>query len=324
MATKKTSALSKKPGFKLATDLAGLEAQRRDPANASNRAAISTAIAAARKTASTPQTGGGLETQGGFQQQIDNANTAGNDLFAQIKDSGKFTPQTMGIGSFNPGDFQQTYQQAYDSTLNEFNRNNQTSFDKQNADFQQMAAERGWDPNSEVAKGQFKQIQDAQNNARQGAQNSAVGAGLAAQNQAYGQNLSSYGQNLQAQGQQYGQQFQQYQMPYQNLAAISPYFNAQAQSGMQNDQFAFQGGQNAMDRQNQRWLLQNAPRGGGGGGSGAMSLADQIALQNNNFYNNMALLGAQGGQPTGNQTGNSAISGFAAGVGTGLGQGLLK
>ena len=41
-------------GFKLATDLAGLEAQRRDPANNANRAQLSTAIAAARR-AQTPQ-----------------------------------------------------------------------------------------------------------------------------------------------------------------------------------------------------------------------------------------------------------------------------
>lgn len=41
-------------GFKLAGDLAGLEAQRRDPANNANRAQLSTAIAAARR-AQTPQ-----------------------------------------------------------------------------------------------------------------------------------------------------------------------------------------------------------------------------------------------------------------------------
>jgi len=62
-------------------------------------------------------------------------------------------------------------------------------------------------------------------------------------------------------------------------------------------------------------------RNQGGGGS---NLDNQIALQNNAFYNNMVLAAMQNGQqmPTINPYTTGATSGIAAGTAAGIGAGL--
>jgi hypothetical protein len=273
---------------------------------------------------------------------INQAGGVQSQLLNQAQDRGEFNPQTMGIQQFQPGDFQQQFQGAYDAAMNQFNRSSQPAFEQQNKDYEQMAAERGWDPNSEVAKNRFKQIQDNQNNARLNAQDAAYQTGLGAQNQAYTQASNSYGQNLGAQGQQFGQQQTQFQMPFQNLSALSPYLQAQygQQMGAQQQGYTEQNAATSQDYAKelaalqQRYTMQNAKfavanrqgpsGGGGGGGGGGLTLADQIALQNNAFYNNMVLGGLNQPQSNVPNTGNAALQGFANGVGAGIGAGLAK
>lgn len=210
-------------------------------------------------------------------------------------------------GAFNPGDFNDLQQKGYDTAMDAFNRSMDPQFKQQEADWQQMAAERGWDPTSKAfADAHTMQITDPQNNARQQAMDSAFGQGLNAQQQAW------------------GQAYQQYQMPYQNLQAFSPYYQGQTQFGMQNDQQRFLASQANLDRE-QQWKvaqLAAAHSGGGKGGGGGLTLADQLALQNNQFYNAMAMSALQGGggyQPT---VGNGFAQGIGAGTGAFIGSAL--
>lgn len=300
------------------------------------------------------------------------AGGAQNNQLDQINKQGNFDPQTMGIQKFDyqgpqvqqfqPGDFQQQFQGAYDHALDQFNRSSQPAFDRQNQDFQQMAAERGWDPSSKVYQDSLKQIQDSQNSARLNAQDTAYQTGLGAQNQAYTQQSNTYGQNLGAQGQQFGQygtgysqnlgaqgqQFGQasstYQMPFQSLSALSPYLQAQygSQQAQQQQGYTQQNAAQGQDyakelaalqqryqMQNQQFAVDHRMGGGGGGGggghgSGALTLQDQMALQNNAFYNQMVLNGTAAPQSNVPSTGNSAIQGVANGIGLGVTAGLTR
>lgn len=319
-------ALGTDPKFKLATDLEGLLAQRKDPKNAAYRSQISKAIAAARKgsAAPTPETGGGLNAPN-YDQTYNQAIGATGNLFNQIGAQQPFQPPAQ-VPQFNPGDYQQQFDKAYQTSMNQFNRSMEPTFQKQNQDWQQMAAERGWDITNKDIGNAFKmQVADPQNSARQQAMDSAFNAGLGAQAQAYNQSANTYGQQLAGQGQQFNQNYSAYQMPYQNLGAIAPFFS-------QGSNQAFLGNQAALDRQQQEYMagLQNqyqlqqiraVPRGGGGGGGGGLSLQDQLALQNNAFYNNMVLAAQQGygQQPQGGGAGNGFAQGINAGAGAFLG-----
>lgn len=344
-------ALATDPKFQLATGgVDALRAQRSElnriaakGGSAGQRAQqqlelVRNAILKANKEAAAPTPAPTPTTQEeGYNQVVDNSNQATNEIFNQIDEQGAFNPSALGVPQvqqFNPGDYQQQYQKSYDTVMNQFNRTLQPQFQKQQQDFNQYAAERGWDPNSEVAKELFKQrVADPQSNAVQGAMESAHQGGLAAQGQAYGQASNTFGQNLAGQSQQYNQAYSQYQMPYQNLGAMAPYFGAQASMGLQNNQQGFVAGQNQLDRQQQdqmtrqqfeyqKYLQANAPRGGGGGGGNTFD--QQIALQNNGFYNQMALAAASMGQGNPVNPMNNAVAGFGAGFGTGLGAGLAK
>lgn len=298
---------------------------------------------------STPKTGGGVKLgkkpaqtapapqanpqREQYDQTLTNANNMIQGAFNQYQQQGPFNYQGPLVGQFNPGDYQAQFDSAYQNSMNRFNRTMQPEFERQQQDFRQMAAERGWDPTSDAyAKAYQQQVTDPQSNARQGAMESAYGAGLQGQAQAYGQASNTYGQNLLGQQQGFNQYTTQYGAPLAGLNAFSPYFGAQAQGYQQQDQFNFLGGQNALDRQQQERMaaLQNkyalqqiaaAPRGGGGGGG--LSLQDQMALQNNSFFNNLVLAGMQNGQqyPMPGM-GSGFAQGLTAGVGAGIGSTL--
>jgi hypothetical protein len=304
------------------------------------------------------------------QQQTDQYNglmmqggNAQSSQFDQIQEQGDFNPQTMGIQQFNyqqfqPGDFQQQFQGAYDTALNQFNRSSEPAFARQKQDFDQMVAERGIDPTSQQYKEMYKaRISDPQETARLNAQDAAYQTGLGAQNQAYqqsantnsqqyGQASGAYGQNLGAQGQQFGQATTQYQMPYQNLSALSPYLQAQygnqqaiqqqgfgQQNAAQNQEYAKELAalQQKYTMENQKFAVNNRPPTGGGGGGGGgrgggggLTLADQMALQNNQFYNQMVLGGLNGPQSNMPSAGNLALAGASNGLAAGLTSQLAK
>ena len=223
----------------------------------------------------------------------------------------QYMDQMQSQGAFNPGSFDQLQRQAQDSVMNNFNRQMQPQFDREQANFRQRMAEQGIMAGTEGYNTQLEQLTQSQNNARQSAVDQSFATGLGAQNQAFGQAST------------------QYQMPAQMLGAYAPFYGGQVQQGMQTNQQGFLGSQAEMDRQHQEdmqrqqfgfqtRLQQSAPRGGGG-----MSYDQQLGLQNNAFYNNMALNGfnSTGGQmPT---IGNGIAGGVAQGVGAMVG-GLLR
>lgn len=114
--------------------------------------------------------------------------------------------QIQGAGAFQPGSYQDMMNQAYQNVMNQFEMTQGPQFQREQAQFQQMAAERGLDPNSEAYKTLQQQLNQRQDFARQGAM-------LQAQQQA---------QAVQAQG--FGQALQQYQAPAAMLGAYSPFY----------------------------------------------------------------------------------------------------
>lgn len=347
-------ALAKDPEFVLGTDANRLNEQlarwqkrlKVGDKDAKGRIAeIQRALSALPQdpAASTPAESPGPGSTEQYNSIIDKAGDSQTKLIDQTIDQGPFDPTKMGVApikQFQPGDFQQQFQGAYDTAINQFNRSSEPAFQKQKQDFDQFVAERGIDPTSEQYRQLYKaRISDPQETARLNAQDAAYQTGMGAQNQAYSQASGTYGQNLGAQGQQYGQASGTYQMPYQNLSALSPYLqaqygqqSAQQQQGYTQDNMAqsqdyakeLAALQQKYQMQNQKFAAAHQGGGGGGGGYQGMSLADQMALQNNQFYNNMVLGGLQGGQQAPNNPYNSALQGAASGLGTGIAMGLMK
>jgi hypothetical protein len=199
-------------------------------------------------------------------------------------------------GAFNPGSFADTQRGAYDAVMNEFNRSMQPQFQRQEADFHQMAAERGLDPNSEAYKTLYSQMQESQSQAKQSAMNSAFGQGLGAQQQGYNQAMMTY------------------RMPYEAMGAYSPFYGQQGSylSQLEAQRFASEEAarSHGWDMEKLRFAAANQKGGGGGGGP---SLYDQLAI-----------IGAQQGQPVKPNYGNAAVSGLAQGFATGTAAGLTR
>ena len=292
------SALSKNPSFKLATDLTGLRQQRsglnpRDPNYATQRTQINNAIIAAKKTSSS----GAAQNPNSYDSITNQAFGAMNPLLNQIQNQ----------GAFNPGSFKDTQDAAYNHAMDSFNTQMNPVYAKQEADFQQMAAERGWDPTSQdFARAHQLNVEAPQNQARQQAMDSAYQQGLGAQQQAFAQS------------------YQQYMAPEQNLQYLDPFYRYNTSIQAQQQQNAWQTQQAAT---NQQYALELQKHAGGGTkvvGGGGLSLQDQMALQNNNFYNQMALMGMQGGQQQQPSIGNGIASGLASGIGAGIASGLAR
>lgn len=212
-------------------------------------------------------------------------------------------------GAFNPGDFAAQQQAAYDRAMQNFERTTAPQFAREQADFQQMAAERGLDPNSEAYRALRSQMSDRQQFAREGAMLAGQEAANAIQQQGFNQAAM------------------QYQMPAQMLGAYNPFieqYGTQNQLGLQN-QFQLQQMAQAQEYARNNMALENkfrlqqiaaTPRGGGGG----LSYEQQLGLIDRETANQAALLAMRQGQNGGGMSmGNAAAAGF----GQGLAQGLM-
>lgn len=210
----------------------------------------------------------------------------------------------QGQGAFQPGSFEEQMNKAYGSVMGQFERTQAPEFARQQAEFRQMAAERGLDPNSEAYKTMQSQLNQSQEMARQNAMSTAQQAA----------------QQVQAQG--FGQAAQQYQMPASMLGAYNPYLEQMAGMQRQLNQQQFLGGESELERQN-RITLENL-RGQFGttqaqiGQYGQLSYEQQRQLQQDRLYGLYAntLLEAQS-QPR-ISSGAALASGLAQGIGSGL------
>lgn len=303
--------LAADPKFKLASDDAGLKAQRasilkrlqasggkaRNPQLASQLQQIDVAAKKMRATpVQTQQTPAG-EQPATYESVNQNA-LGGMDMYMD---------QMQQNGAFNPGTFDDQFNKAYDTTMNRFERRMNPQFSQQREDFDQRMAERGISAGNEAYNREFQNFQQSQEDARLNAMDQAYNTGMAAQNQAYGQAANTY------------------QMPAQMLGAYSPFYAGQTNQMMQNDAQAHE--LDAMKRQfgyNMK-LQAAAPRGGGGGGGG-MSMADRFALMDREMYNQMVMQGmqnTQGGQQQGNPYTNGILNGVATGTTAAIGS-MLK
>ena len=297
----------------------------------------------------TPQQ---AQNQESFDQTTGQANQYLGQVFGQLQNQGQFNPQNMPeLPQFNqqalpqmPQDYSKLRQQASDSVMQDFERNMGPQFQRQEEQLRQQLIETGNQPGSPQFERQLRDLRDQQGSSRQNAMTQAFQAGQGEAQVGYGQAMQNRQQGMAEQGQQFGQglagrgqmfneQYQSYQLPMAQLNAISPYYGYQNQAGMQNQQFGWQGGQNAMDRQQQfdamakdnQYRLQQiaaTPRGGGGG-NGALSYDQQLGLLDRSFYNQMVMQGLQNGQSVPRPGyGGGAAQGLATGIGMGLGSAL--
>lgn len=180
-------------------------------------------------------------------------------------------------GQFQPGSFQDQMNQAYGNVMQQFEQTTGPQFQREQAEFAQMAAERGLDPNSEAYRSLQGQLSQRQDLARQQAMNQAL--------------QSAYG----VQDQMFGQQKDIYQMPATMLNTLGGYYGEMGQQGRFGQELAFKRKEGQLDRAQRLKELQmqlNAPRGGGGGG---LSLQDHFALSDRQTANQIAAGLALGG-----------------------------
>ena len=110
-------------------------------------------------------------------------------------------------GQFNPYDlygkapeqgYVQALEQAQASVMDQFNRQMDPQFARQNQDFQQQMMSQGIDPNSDAYKLQYEAMQRSQNDARLSAQSQAYQLGMESQKQGFGQYMQGMQYPLQA------------------------------------------------------------------------------------------------------------------------------
>lgn len=185
-------------------------------------------------------------------------------------------------GAFNPGSFQDQMNQAYGDVMKQFEMTTGPQFQREQAEFQQMAAERGLDPNSEAYRSLQQQLNQRQDTARQAAMLQGNQAAQAIQEQAF------------------GQAERQYQMPGQMLQAYAPFYGQMGETARLGQAQTFEGGQAQLTRdwqarQNELDRAANMAIARQGRGGGGLSLEQQKDLATHTAGLNLAGQMAMGG-----------------------------
>lgn len=211
-------------------------------------------------------------------------------------------------------DLQGLTQKYQDEVYNNFARNAEPQFKKQQEDFEQQMANRGIPVGSDLYNKQRKELLDTQEGQR-----ANMRTGALQESTQYGTAWNDLGtQNYQ------NAYTQATQKRYQPLTDYNQLRAATSPAAMGNLQFSQNKNlQNQADAQ-ARWMMQNTPRGGGGdpglggyAGTG-MSYQDYLAAKNASEMQLMAYQGKQAkkSQPNpymqlGGQIGGSLLSGWA-------------
>jgi hypothetical protein len=203
-------------------------------------------------------------------------------------------------GQFNPYDlygkapeqgYVQALEQAQASVMDQFNRQMDPQFARQNQDFQQQMMSQGIDPNSDAYKLQYEAMQRSQNDARLSAQSQAYQLGMQSQQQGFGQ----YMQGLQ-------------------------YPLAVAQTMQPGWQIPYLSQQEAIQQEKTRQAQLQAQRMS----SGASVQAAQIQAQAQRDAANAALIQQYGNPQQGTSIANQFVGPFVSGIGAGIGSGLTR
>lgn len=284
-ATKRGGALANEPrGWKLGTtpeELARQQAnlQRRVTNNPNNTRAAERLRMVQGAMTQRPEEGPTSPEQqpGGVSGINDAANRALGGHFGRIEEMAGSNP--LGI------DYETMRRQAEDRAMSMFQRNNEADFARQRESFDQQMASQGIPVGSKAYSDAYEtMIARPQMQARQSAMDQAFQAGQGEQSQMF------------------NQQVNRAMLPYQQLGAFSPFYQAQMQSQLQGDQQSFLGGQNALDREqairlanlnaaNQLKINRLSPRGD----PNMLSIADRIRLQDNEAMHRLVEIQAQGG-----------------------------
>lgn len=227
------------------------------------------------------------------EQQLTNVQTGvGENVMSYLE-------QLQQQGAFNPGEYQDVYNQAYQNVMGQFNLQNQQAFQQQNQQIEQMIAERGIDPTGQQAQNLRQQLFKQQDQARQQAMYQAENMGRQLQEQRFQQDLIKYN------------------VPTQQLGALQGYFGGQLGSVEAERQRQFE----AQQAERQRQASKEIARMGGGGKTDPFALMEaEYRYKRDLLYDQAALAG----QTRGANPWNAAAGGFAQGVGAGIGAGLLK
>jgi hypothetical protein len=205
-------------------------------------------------------------------------------------------------GQFQPGDFGQQMQQAYGNVMQNFERTMGPQFAREQADFRQMAAERGLDPNSEAYRSLQQQVNQNQESQRQAAMSSAQTAAQGVQQQGFNQAST------------------QYQMPATMMGAFAPFYGEMGEQqrfgqGLTWEQQKLgQQGQQALEQiRLQGQMNRSMPRGD----PNALTFAQRLEYLDRQMANEAAIRGNQPPQKE-QSTGNAFVSGAASGVGSSI------
>lgn len=198
-------------------------------------------------------------------------------------------------GAFNPGDYAETYRQAVDNVMGEFELQNKEQFQFENSAMEQQIAERGIDPQGVQARRMRDQLYNNQDKARQQSMYQGEQFGRSLQQQRFEQDLSRYN------------------VPASQLQAIQGYFAGQLGSVEAEKQRKYEAAQAEKDRQNR---LQLGKMGGGSNADPFAIMAAEYGYKRDLLYDANAL---NSGQPSGGGIGNSV----AQGIGTGIGAGII-
>jgi len=192
-------------------------------------------------------------------------------------------------GAFQPGAYEDTYQQAYQNIMGQFESQTAPEFARQNEAMEAAIAQRGLDPTGAQAQRLREQLYQNQSQARQQAMYQAEQMGRGLQQQRFQQDLT------------------QYQVPTAQLQALQGYYTGQLGSIEAQKQREFE---------KQQLAQQLAARGGS---------PDPFALMAAEYgYKRDLIYDAAAAEGENQQQRPSAGGAFLTGIGQGIGAGVTS
>jgi hypothetical protein len=210
-----------------------------------------------------------------------------------------YLQQLQAQGAFQPGEYEDTYQQAYQNVMGQFESQIEPQFARQNEAIEAAIAQRGIDPTGKQAERLREQAYQNQSQARQQAMYQAEQMGRGLQQQRFQQELT------------------QYQVPTAQLQSLQGYYTGQLGQVEAQRQREFE----AQQQQKQRALQRELSARGGGADPFAL-MEFEANLKRDLMYDTFALQGDQ--QQRQPSMGNALAMGLAQGVGTGISGGLMR
>jgi hypothetical protein len=211
-----------------------------------------------------------------------------------------YLQQLQAQGAFQPGEYEDTYQQAYQNVMGQFESQMEPQFARQNEAVEAAIAQRGIDPTGTQAQRLREQAYQNQAQARQQAMYQAEQMGRGLQQQRFQQELT------------------QYQVPTAQLQSLQGYYTGQLGQVEAQRQREFE----AQQQQKQRALQRELSARGGGSPDPFALMQAEYGYKRDLLYDTQVLQGGQ--QPQQPGIGGSIAQGLAQGIGAGVTSGLMR